>query len=185
MKDPTKLKELILEKVDLASVMTGYGIQFTFNPAYADEVQYRCQFHGKGDNKPSARFYRQTKSCYCWVCRKRWNVIEFIKDKEVLNYYQALKYIASKYKLDLSSIPDDPEFVENKKELPSETILQLACMHKALLRMRGKLDFERYNVLCAYFLSTSYRDHEHEDVRESLSKLEEKLLKAEKSCLVS
>ena len=182
MKSPDKIKDFILEHVDLAEVMLEYDVSFVFHPGNADEVQYRCPFHGK-DNKPSARYYRHTQTCYCWYCKKSWNVIEFIKEKEVLNYYQALKYIPTKYKLDLSSIPDEPEFVEEKKEkekvpVLSETDIRMTCVHKALLRMRGKLVFDKYIILCVYFLSLAYRAAG--DIQDSLSKLEEKILKAEK-----
>lgn len=179
MKDPMKVKELILEKLDLAEVMLEYGTSFVFHPGHVDEVQFRCPFHGK-DKKPSARFYRQTKSCYCWYCRKTWDVIEFIKDKENLTFYQCLNHIIKKYRIDVSSIPDDPEFTDEKKKKISDIDIRISCVHKALLRLRGKMEFEKYNILCVYFLSTWYRKKEkHEDVKDSLSKLEDKIAKAE------
>ena len=60
MKDIEKLKDLVLEKVDLAQVMLDYKVNFVFNPLKVDEAQFKCPFHGQ-DTKPSARYYRATK----------------------------------------------------------------------------------------------------------------------------
>ena len=182
-RDPNKIKDLIIRDLDLTTVMLEYRVQFAFDPRHAPEVQYRCPFHGK-DNKPSARLYKQTKSCFCWYCAKKWDVISFIRDKESLSYYQALKYIVSKYKLDLSSIPDTPELViETKKEVLPELHLRIECARKSLLGLRGRLDFDKYNVLCAYFLFLLYKTNLQEDINGQLMTFEGKIQSFEKGLL--
>ena len=39
MKNPKKLRELILREVDMARVLQDYGVDFVYNPQLADEVQ--------------------------------------------------------------------------------------------------------------------------------------------------
>lgn len=119
MKDLTKIRDLILEHLDLTQIMIDYGVEFIYNPLYMDEVQLRCPFHGK-DNKPSARLYKATNTCYCWVCQKRWNGIDFIKEKEGFSYSAAINYILKKFNIDISSIPDMPEKVDNPKLIENE-----------------------------------------------------------------
>ena len=99
MKDPKKVRDLILQTVDFAQILLQYGTRFTFDPRKAVEVQLHCPFHGK-DNKPSARYYRNTQSIFCWKCRKAWNVVSFVKDKEGFNYGETLHYILSRFKVD-------------------------------------------------------------------------------------
>lgn len=119
MKDFVKIRDLILEHLDMTQIMIDYGVDFIYNPLHMDEVQLRCPFHGK-DNKPSARLYKATNTCYCWVCQKRWNGIDFIKEKEGFSYGAAINYILKKFNIDISSIPDMPEKEDNPKLIESE-----------------------------------------------------------------
>jgi hypothetical protein len=119
VKDLTKIRDVILEHLDLTQIMLDYGVEFIYNPLHMDEVQLRCPFHGK-DNKPSARLYKATNTCYCWVCQKRWNGIDFIKEKEGFSYGAALSYIIKKFNIDISAIPDMPEKADNPKLIESE-----------------------------------------------------------------
>jgi len=119
LKDFVKIRDLILEHLDMTQIMIDYGVDFIYNPLHMDEVQLRCPFHGK-DNKPSARLYKATNTCYCWVCQKRWNGIDFIKEKEGFSYGAAINYILKKFNIDISSIPDMPEKEDNPKLIESE-----------------------------------------------------------------
>jgi len=174
MKDPTRLKDLILEKVDLAQVMLGYNVGFTFDPTHADEVQYKCPFHGK-DNKPSARFYRSTNSCYCWVCMKKWDPISFVMDKEKMRFIQALGYIVTRYSVDTSSIPDDPEFLSRKSDPVSESRLTLESIRSNIREMRGKIEFSRYRALCYAWFMVMFEASQEKDVSVPVGKLKLKL----------
>jgi hypothetical protein len=204
MKNPVKLKELILSKVDLADVMQHYDVKFAYNPKFADEAQFSCPFHGK-DNKPSARYYRSTQTCYCWVCRKKRDVVSFIKDKKSLSFKGAMAYLIDWYKIDTSSISDDPEFEMKKRKAmtvhdwanidPSvvptnlsfmfpkkedqdpaeeETIRSIMLRNK-IKALCNKIPFEKYNAVCSVFYMILFEMSKGVKVFDKISKLESKL----------
>lgn len=170
MKDPDKLKELILKGVDLSKVMLEYDVNFAFNPNAADEVQFRCPFHGE-DNKPSSRYYRSTQTTYCWVCKERLNVIDFIKKKRGLGYYAALNYIIDRYKLDISNIPNDAQLEYEESKEVSKVQIDLDQIKVKIMDLMGTIPFERYNAICSAYLMLNYQVSLKKDVSESLSKL--------------
>lgn len=174
MKDPIKLKTLILDQVDMADVMLSYGVQFVYHPHHMGEAQYRCPFHGK-DNKPSARYYGETKSSYCFYCKKRWDVISFIMDKEQLRYYQAMRYIIDRYHLDTTGIPDQPEFQEEKKTT-SEFNVRLILLRSLLQDLKYRIELDRYKALCFAYLTLFVKNPEERGIIEQFDKLENKIL---------
>jgi len=176
MKDPIKLRELIVEKVDLAEVMVSYGVHFQFDPRGATEVQFKCPFHGK-DTKPSARLYNRTKSCFCWVCRKSWDVVSFIMEKEELFFKQALLYLINRYRVDTSSIPDVPQLeLKDDTITPEDKKVLFHRIHANLLELRKKIPFEKYKALCSVFFMAKYQDYQKVDVTGNLKKIEEKIV---------
>ena len=178
MKDPALIKELINENVTLADVMMDYGVKFLYSPKYADEVQFHCAFHGK-DTKPSARLYNTTNSCYCWVCRKSWDVVSFIMEKESLAYSKALQFIISKYRIDTSSIPDQLTLKFNPVTV-SENEIQIKLLKKQVLSLKGKLSLDKYRaIIAAYYMTLVAKEH-GADISESTHKIGEKI-----SCLKS
>jgi DNA primase len=174
MKDPKKVHELIVDKLDFASVMVEYGVEFKHNPHLASEVQFKCPFHG-ADNKPSARLYSATKSCFCWVCRKAWDVVSFIMEKESMSYRQSLSYIPNRYHINLSSIPDDPTIELKKVEVSDKNVL-FKNLKTNILELRKKIPLEKYKALCAVFLINRYQDSKGVDVAGVLQKIEDKII---------
>lgn len=174
MKNPNKLKELILEEVDLSQVLLDYGVDFVYNPKLVDEAQFKCPFHGK-DNKPSARYYRETQSMFCWVCHKSWNVIGFIMDIEQLYYKGALLYIVNRYQLDISLIPDELELISEKKSTASVVLVRVINAEKKIKRFRGKISFKRYNALITAYYIIMYKSSKGGDISEDIQKLNIKL----------
>ena len=174
MKDPTKLKELILKSVDFGKVLLEYNVPFNFNPLIADEAQFRCPFHGD-DIKPSSRYYRSTQSAYCWVCKERMNVISFIMKKQGLNFLGALSFIVNRYGIDTSLIPDAAEFLNNGPKETSRTNLELEYIKRRLFDIKGKIPFEKYNFLCSAYHIMSFKTSKDEDITDQISKLELKL----------
>lgn len=177
MKNPEKLRELILEKVDLGQVMMDYQVDFAYNPMLVDEAQLRCPFHGQ-DNKPSARYYRATQSMFCWVCYKSWDVIQFIMEREQLYYIRALLFIIDKYKLDVSSITDEPELpalnLGKGKEI-SEVSVEAKVVRNKIRGFRGKIVFEKYRALCCAYYMVMFEMSQGVDVLANIKKLENKL----------
>jgi hypothetical protein len=172
VKDPIKVKDLIIEQLSLAEVMVSYNVAFAYDPRLASEVQFRCPFHGK-DNKPSARLYNNTKSCFCWVCRKAWDVVSFIMEKEKMSFREALNYIVGRYKIDISSIPDIPT-MELKKIKYSEKNVVLKNLRSHVIELKRKIPFEKYRALCAaYFMAKTSKET---DIFTNTKMIEEKIL---------
>jgi DNA primase len=175
MKDPEKLKELILEKVDLTDIMVQYNVSFVYNPYHAEEVQYRCPFHGQ-DKKPSARLYKATKSCYCWFCRKKWDAISFIMDKENLSYYESLKFIVDRFKLDTSSISNDPSFSFKKPVKIIDEEISLKNIGNRIMDLKKKnMQFDKYRALVTAYFMLLYGKHKNLNIVNDIFKLESKL----------
>ena len=174
MKDPEKLKELILEEIDFSQVLLDYNVDFVYSPELVDEAQLRCPFHGQ-DNKPSARYYRETQSMFCWVCHKRWDVIGFIMEMEQVYYKSALLYIVNKYQLDVSSIPDDPTFNLEKKKGISKVTVDTINAKKSIKGLRFKISFERYRALVAAYYMIMFKSSKGGDILSDIQKLNSKL----------
>ena len=174
MKDPLKLRELIIEKVELIDVMKHYKVKFAYSPDHADEAQFSCPFHGK-DNKPSARYYRATKSCYCWVCRKKWDVVGFIRDKESLGFNAALWHLINWFHLDVSSVSDDPEFLLPKKDPVSEETIKSIMLKNKIQELKGKVPFEKFNVLCSAYMMIMYEASRGIKILDKMDKLQSKM----------
>lgn len=180
MKPINLLKERIFQKVLLSDVLKDYHVEFTYNPDAADEVQYRCPIHGK-DNKPSARFYKETQTSYCWFCHKKWDTITFIADKENLGYIESIKFILSKYKVDISDLPDldinnRPAELSSEDRVVQENIFIISLRGK-IREFRGKLGFEKYRDLCGVFQMILFEKFKNKNVMPLLIKLESKLNK--------
>jgi hypothetical protein len=174
MKDLQKLKELLVDKLDLANVMLKYNVKFAFDPHLADEVQYKCPIHGK-DSKPSARLYAKTKSCYCWVCRKAWDVVTFTKDMEKFTLPETLNYLVNRYKVDISSIPDGPSLDFYVTKVDEKTVLEKQ-VKLGLIELRKKIPFEKYRALCGAFFMIKFEMSKGADAILSLNKIQDKIL---------
>lgn len=174
MKDPKLVHDLIVEKLDFATVMEEYNVEFKHSPHLASEVQMKCPFHGT-DNKPSARLYNATKSCFCWVCRKSWDVVSFIQEKEGMYYKQVLNFIPNRYHIDTSSIPDSPT-IELKEVKIEEKNVDFKHIRNNIVELRQRITFEKYRALCTVYSISKYMDAQGADVSLSLKKIEDKIL---------
>jgi len=179
VKDPIRLRDLILKTLGLDRVMLDYRVQFMLNPKGMNEAQLRCPFHGK-DNKPSARYYRETQLFYCWVCQKTWDVISFIRDKEQLHFVGALQFLIEKYKIDTSSISDDPEIVLPETKPVSESDIYVIYLKNKVQALKGKLPFEKYRIICYAYYMLCYDQFLGTDILDKAKRLEEKLITFER-----
>ena len=173
MKDPIKVKELILSRLNLADIMLAYGVEFIYNPKLAEQVQFRCPFHGR-DNKPSARLYNDTQTCYCWFCKKKWDVVSFIMQAENLSFRAALQYLTNRYRIDVSTIPDEPEIKKEKVTVSYDNV-NMMCLRNNIVELRQKISLEKYARLCFVFLNVSYDFSRGLNVSESIRKIEDKV----------
>ena len=68
-----------------------------------------CPFHD--EKTPSFSVSPSKQICKCFSCGKGGNVVHFIMEHEQLNYYEALKFLAKKYNIEIQ-----------EKELTAEQI---------------------------------------------------------------
>jgi DNA primase len=174
MKDPIKLKDLILEKLDISKLMLDDGVKFIYNPTGASEVQCHCPFHGK-DTKPSARFYRSTNKCYCFKCKKAWNPVSYIMEKEEFNFVQAVNHLINRYNIDTSSVSDDPEFKLTKSNKISDIDSEIIRIKDKIRDQRGKIPFERYKTLCFAYYAIYFKMSKGENIIKDIEKLKLKI----------
>ena len=174
MKDPIKLKELIIEKLDISRIMVEDGVKFIFNPTGASEVQCKCPFHGK-DNKPSARFYRSTNTFYCFKCAKAWNPISYIMEKEGFNFIQSINYLINRYNIDTSSISDDPDLSTVKPPQIDDKKVRMIYIRNKIREKRGLIPLDKYKALCFVYYMIYFKMTVGEDIIRELNKFESKL----------
>ena len=175
MKDPKLVREKITNSLDLMEIMLEYNTQFKHSPRVSEETQYRCPFHGT-DNKPSARLFKSTNSCYCWYCKKSWDSFSFIMEKEGLKFSDTVRLILSKYKIDLSDIPDGPKFELKKKDaIISEDVIDFIYVRNKILGFRKKIKFDKYRALCTAYYMILFDKSKGKEFSSGLSKLKSKL----------
>jgi DNA primase len=86
-------------------VLADYGYQV--GAGGSGEQQFPCDLHGDGyDNKPSARVYPASKSWYCFACDLTRDAIQTVRDKEGVEFYDALRILEKRY--GLSPLPREP-----------------------------------------------------------------------------
>jgi len=89
----------IKEMVPIAQILSDYGYPVRTDGEDREE-QFPCDLHGDGhDNKPSARMYPETGSFYCFACGVSRDAVDLVKEKEGLNFGEALKHLEVQYDL--------------------------------------------------------------------------------------
>lgn len=148
MKDLRALKEHILNHVTLQDLLVSEGLLRGVD----EQEQISCPFHGV-DVKKSARFYAQSDSFYCWVCRKSWDLFSYVSDRNVFSFKEALSHLVSVYRIDISSVPEITDALESDRiktqpklavDERKRYLMQLQAM---LLRLRGKIENNKYAAL--------------------------------------
>jgi hypothetical protein len=89
----------IRAEVPIVDVLYGYG--YHVHPDGEDrEQQFSCDLHGDGaDTKPSARVYPDSASFHCFACGRSRDAITLVREKEDVEFWQAVKMLESKYGL--------------------------------------------------------------------------------------
>ncbi len=81
-------------------------------------VNYKglCPFHN--EKTPSFVVSPSKGLCKCFSCGKGGNVVHFIMEHEQLNYYEALKWLANKYHIEVKEreLSDEEKQVQNDRE---------------------------------------------------------------------
>jgi len=156
MKDFEKLKEHIKKHVKLGVQLRNDG-RITYD---LDEEQIHCPFHGV-DNKKSARYYRETDTIYCWVCKKVWDILSFTSEKRGSNLREAINYLVDFNRLDISAVPEQVDALiqgitgPQKVELDHKKIF-LMQLHDYIISLREKIELEKYNRLVFSYMTLKY-----------------------------
>jgi hypothetical protein len=90
----------VKKECDLGGLLQEYGYDVV--PDSHREQQFACQLHG-ADNKPSARFYPQNNSTYCWVCQKTRDPLAYVMEHEHVEFREAVQLLEKR--LGLPSLP--------------------------------------------------------------------------------
>jgi hypothetical protein len=103
----------IRSEVSILQVLSDYG--YNVNPNGGDrEQQFSCDLHGSGrDAKPSARMYPTSNSWYCWGCSRPRDAIQTCREKEGLEFWDAVKALEARYHLPPLPWADDAEPAES------------------------------------------------------------------------
>lgn len=102
----------IREVVPLDQVLEnlGYGVMSGSDR----EQQFSCDLHGDGsDGKPSARYYPESTSWYCFACGRSRDAIATTMEKQGMSFSEACKLLETQF--DLPPLPwkDDAAPVKN------------------------------------------------------------------------
>ncbi len=149
----------VREKVDMGQQLAAYG--YGIQPGSYQEQQFRCDLHGF-DNKPSARYYPESNSTYCWACGVARDPITLVRDREGVGYFRALSMVEEEYNLPTMPWDDESgeEEVSEAETFQGELASIFANAHKetfgtlfhrvdGLLKMAredGDLPMERFYV---------------------------------------
>lgn len=89
-------RDRVLEVVDLGEILQEYG--YAVVPDRYREQQFSCDLHGQ-DHKPSARYYGENNTTYCWVCQKKRDAIAYVMEKEHLDFREAIELLERRMSL--------------------------------------------------------------------------------------
>jgi hypothetical protein len=108
--------------------------------------QVSCPFHGQ-DRKPSARVYPDTTDSpshvWCYVCRKRWDVIGLQMEFSGCKFSQALAELERGYGI---VPPEMPEGVRDNTDEPDEAVEEFQAIYDVCER-RIRMAREAYRQL--------------------------------------
>lgn len=179
MKDLKVVKDLILQQVTLGEILKSKGLIY-----YAlDEEQFSCPFHG-ADRKKSSRYYRETDSTYCWVCKERLDLFSWMMKQEGLSFSGVINSFVSTYRIDLSKLPDTIEkSIENhykKDEIKiSARKVYTEKLSNVIHTLKYNVDFDQYKRLVLGYMMLKYMIPD-ERFSEQAMKLKDAVLKTAK-----
>ena len=179
MKDLEKLKEHVKKTITLGILLRNDG-KVTYD---LDEEQIHCPFHGV-DNKKSARYYKETDTIYCWVCKKVWDVFSFISQKRGNSLKESINYLVSTYRIDISSVPEQMDVFIQGITGPNKVIIDhkkvfLIQVQDFILNLKNKIDPEKYKKLVFSYMILKHSVPD-EKFMEASTKMNEALIRVTK-----
>jgi hypothetical protein len=126
-------RDRVLEMVDLGEMLQEYG--YAVVPDRHREQQFSCDLHGP-DHKPSARYYGTSNTTYCWVCQKKRHALDWVMEKELLDFRGAIE--ALERRLGLKALPwDDDGYQEPVR--PEDELDELAIRRVSYSEERDRM----------------------------------------------
>ena len=113
-----------------------------------------CPFHN--EKTPSFSVSPSKGLCKCFSCGKGGNVVHFIMEHEQLSYYEALKWLAKKYNIEIKERELTAEEKQNQNLRESLFVVnQFACSYFQDI-LYNNIDGQR--IAMTYFRQRGFRD---------------------------
>lgn len=113
-----------------------------------------CPFHN--EKTPSFSVSPSKGVCKCFSCGKGGNVVHFIMEHEQMNYYEALKYLAKKYNIEVQ----ERELTNEEKQAQSvrESLFIVNNFANDYFQNILRNHIDGQNIGLAYFRQRGFRD---------------------------
>ena len=113
-----------------------------------------CPFHN--EKTPSFSVSRSKGICKCFSCGKGGSAVNFIMEHEQMSYYEALKYLAKKYHIEVK----ERELTDKEKQEQSERENMLVINEFAMKQFEGNIygTDEGRNIGLSYFYERGFND---------------------------
>ena len=113
-----------------------------------------CPFHN--EKTPSFSVSRSKGICKCFSCGKGGSAVNFIMEHEQMSYYEALKYLAKKYHIEVK----ERELTDKEKQEQSERENMLVINEFAMKQFEEKIygTDEGRNLGLSYFYELGFND---------------------------
>lgn len=113
-----------------------------------------CPFHN--EKTPSFSVSPSKGLCKCFSCGKGGNVVHFIMEHEQMSYYEALKYLAKKYNIEIH----ERELTNEEKQIRStrESMFVVNAFARDYFKDILRNHVEGQSIGMAYFRQRGFRD---------------------------
>ena len=140
--------EAVKQSVTTRQAAEIYGVQVGKNGMTC------CPFH---DDKTPSFYVSPAKGlCKCFACGKGGNAVHFIMEHEQMSYYEALKYLAKKYNIEIK----ERELTNEEKEVQSnrESMFIVNNFARDYFQNILKNHVDGRSIGLAYFRQRGFRD---------------------------
>ena len=118
----SRIVDKLLSKVDLASLI-GEKVKLQKKSGYTIGL---CPFH----NEKTPSFVVYPRSYFCFGCKKSGDAISFVRETQGMGFIEAIKWLASKYGVDLPELDDSSNY---KREQDLGKKLYSALQHAHII----------------------------------------------------
>lgn len=106
-----ELTQVIREKINLREYMERDGISFKNTNQGGVGL---CPFHK--EKTPSFNVFNDTQSYYCFGCHKHGSIIDYVMEREGMDFKTAITSLAERFNISLQMSPKEEEFRKNFKK---------------------------------------------------------------------